>query len=106
MDCSLSEVLLRFQPPGFALNDARLVVHLDSAMVFDGPFRAGFDYRVTVAPGRHRVDARIVIASVTPRTRTWYFDVGVDEQCLAALDYSRMSGNFGTSLGIRRSPLR
>src|SRR5690606_4864038 len=33
---------LRFPPPGFFLNDPRLVVTLDSRTLYDGSFRSGF----------------------------------------------------------------
>ena len=105
MKTSLSEVVLRFPAPGFDLRDARLAVHLDGAMVFDGGFGTGFEHRVTACPGKHRIDVRLSMNSGVPRSRTWYFEVGVDERCSVGLEYSRMAACFNGTLAIRRTPL-
>lgn len=91
---------LTFAPPGFFLNDPRLVVMLDERKVYDGSFLHGFDVALEVQPGTHVVETAIHLAgSLARRQRielvldgsNGYRDVPVVH---GKLEYSRMSGNF------------
>lgn len=90
---------LRFPPPGFFLNDPRLVVTLDSRTLYDGSFRSGFDVSLELDPGVHVLSTAIhLVGSVAREQRIElaieperYRDVPVVH---GMLEYSRMTGNF------------
>lgn len=100
---------LRFPPPGFFLNDPRLLVRLDDRTLYDGSFRAGFDVSIEVQPGVHVLETSIHLAGTVARPQrielpldaTGYRDVPVVH---GTLEYSRLSGNFKkrVSLSARR----
>jgi hypothetical protein len=99
---------IRFPPPGFFLNDPRLVVTLGERTLYDGSFKSGFAVSVEVDPGRHVLETRIEVLGSVARTQqtplaldsTGYRDVRAVE---IVLEYSRWTGNFKkTSISARR----
>ncbi len=91
---------LTFPPPGFFLNDPRLVVTLDQRTLYDGSFRHGFEVALEVSPGSHVVETAIHLAGSLARrqqielvldAKNGYRDVPVVH---GRLEYSRLSGNF------------
>lgn len=90
---------VRFPPPGFFLNDPRLVVTVDDRTIYDGSFKSGFAVSVDLTPGRHTLETSIAVAG-SVRTQTidlpldgpgGYRDVPAVE---VVLEYNRLTGNF------------
>ena len=90
---------LKFPPPGFFVNDPRLVVRLHQRTLYDGSFRAGFDVSLEVPAGVHTLETAIhLVGSIAREQRielrlddNGYRDVPVVH---GTLEYSRLSGNF------------
>lgn len=101
---------VRFEKPGFFLNDPRLEVRLGDRKVYDGSFAAGFDVSVSVPPGRHVLETRIHGPMGTARRQQIELMLNAEggyrdaAAVCAELKYSRLSGNFKrrADLSIRR----
>lgn len=103
------QVVVRFDCPGFFLNDPRLVVRFDEQVVHDGSFKGGVRAPVEVEPGQHMIETAIYVGSL-PRTKripVWLdADLGSGEYREAAgvevvLSYSRLWGNFASKAQLR-----
>jgi hypothetical protein len=99
---------VKFPPPGFLLNDPRVVVGVDGRTLYDGSFRDGFDVSVEVQPGTHVLETAIHGGGSVERQR---FELALDERNYrdvpivdAKLSYSRLAGCFDkrVSLSARR----
>lgn len=96
---------LRFPPPGFFLNDPRLVVTLDSRTLYDGSFRAGFDVSVEIEPGVHVLTTALhLVGSVAREQR---IELPLDEArfrdvpvVVGTLEYSRLTGAFKNRVSL------
>ncbi|UJR85886.1 hypothetical protein [Sandaracinus amylolyticus] len=94
-----------FPPPGFFLNDPRLVVRLGERMLYDGSFRDGFSVSVEIEPGEHVLETAIHLAG---SARTQRFELKLDPASGyhqvtvidAKLTYSRLSGNFDKRVSL------
>ncbi|MBX3185521.1 MAG: hypothetical protein KF819_00845 [Labilithrix sp.] len=96
MDRGLAPNLrIAFPPPGFFLADARLVITVDGASVYDGSFKQGVDLLVPVAPGVHAVETLIDVGGIT-RRRHYSVTVSPGRGVTLALAYSRFWGNFAS----------
>lgn len=100
---------IRFAPPGFFLNDPRLVVTLGGRTLYDGSFKSGFHVSVDVEPGHHVLETRIEVMGGIARTQETplVLDASAGYRDLPALEvlleYSRWTGNFKqASISARR----
>lgn len=89
---------LTFAPPGFFLNDPRLVVTIDQRTVYDGSFRAGFDVSIDLEPAAHVLETAIHSAGAISRQRI-ELPLGSESYrgvpvLHGTLEYSRLAGNF------------
>jgi hypothetical protein len=76
------------------LNDTRVDLTVNGALVFSGSFRQGFDWWAEMQPGFHHVDARIHAPLGFTRSKQYTLDVRPGLTTVATLEYSRMWGNF------------
>ncbi len=101
---------VRFEAPGFFLNDPRLVVTLADRKLYDGRLKDGFDVSVEIPPGKHAIETRIYgpLGSASVQR----IELALDEtggyrdvpSVEAELAYSRIAGNFKprASVSVRR----
>ncbi len=97
---------LTVPPPGFFLNDPRLVVTLDQRTLYDGSFKDGFDVALELQPGKHVVETAIHLAGSLARKQqielvldssNGYRDVPAVH---GKLEYSRLTGNFKKKVSL------
>jgi len=101
-ELGIGGVRVSFPRPGFFMGDARVVLLLDGATIYEGGFKAGIDVTLPAAPAQHRLESRIELG-VVKRRRTW--DLAVPSAgCVVTLAYSRLWGNFAK--GVRIDPPR
>lgn len=84
---------LRFDKPGFFVNDARVTVDLNGERIYDGSFLSGFEVSRSVLPGEHWADFAIESGPLR-RTRRYRIAVPSSRGLVATVRYSRMWGNF------------
>ncbi|AKF10709.1 hypothetical protein [Sandaracinus amylolyticus] len=95
-----------FPPPGFFLNDPRLVVTLGDRMLYDGSFRDGFSVSVEIEPGEHVLETAIHLAGTIARKQRFELKLdpasGFRQVAIvdAKLTYSRLSGNFDKRVSL------
>jgi len=88
-----------FDPPGFFLNDPRLVLRVDDRTIYDGSFKSGLDVSIEVPPGDLVLETAIEVGPVQRKQRIslplgpggGYRDV---PEVHAKISYSRFWGNF------------
>lgn len=101
------QLRIRMDDPGWFLNSPRLVVRCDGAVVYDGSFRGGFVASIDVAPGPHTIETAIELGGLA-RTKRYAIDMPSEDYreptsgLEARLEYSRLWGNFGRTISLRR----
>lgn len=91
---------VRFDKPGFFLNDPRLVVRIDDRKLYDGSFTEGFDVSLSLVPGRHVLETAIYGPFGAARVQQIELPLDADSgyrgvpAVEAKLRYSRITGNF------------
>ncbi|MEM9189817.1 MAG: hypothetical protein AAGF12_11615 [Myxococcota bacterium] len=106
-----TQLSVHFDPPGFFLNDPRLVVKVEGQVVHDGSFRRGFTASAPLASDRTVIETSLEVGTLRRRRR-----IEVDLAALrpdgyrestevlyeARLEYSRFWGNFKKRVDLRR----
>lgn len=88
-----------FDPPGFFVNDPRLVLRVDDRTIYDGSFKSGLDVSVEVPATDHVLETAIAVGPVQ-RKQKIPLRVGPDagfrdvSEVHAKISYSRFWGNF------------
>lgn len=103
---SSMELLVRFSPPGFFLNDPRVEVRLGGRLLYEGGFLRGFECRATIGPGVHVLETTLGSMGSIGRPQRYelnltpeggYPDVSRVE---VELTYNRLGGNFDKRASI------
>lgn len=99
-------VRIRFRAPRVALVDPRVELWLGDQRVFEGPFMGGVDVTISLGPGEHVLEARLV----GPHGQTKRQRVGLavppthyreDARMETWLVYSQISANFEPRARVR-----
>jgi hypothetical protein len=99
-------LFVTFPPPGFFLNDPRLVVTLGECTLYDGGFREGFSASCELEPGDHILETAIHFVGSNARRQRFELALGAhggyrDARIVdAKLSYSRLTGNFDKRLSL------
>lgn len=92
-----------FPPPGFFIADARVTLHFDGNVVYDGGLKSGFELELPVSPGRHTLTTTIDLELVQ-RRREYTIDMSAGQATSLVLRYSRFWGNFTRELADAGQP--
>ena len=93
---------IRFDKPGFFINDPRVEVDFDGVRIYEGSFMSGFDRTVTTSAGHHELVTRITVGPVM-RPKRWTFELDEAPRFTITLRYSRFWGNFTRKLDLTRA---
>jgi hypothetical protein len=104
------ELEIRFDPPGFFVNDPRVVVRVEGRVVHDGSFKEGFVARLPIQSHKPSIETTIYIG---PLQRKQRIEVDLASTLApgyqennpvweARLHYSRMWGNIKRRVDLRR----
>lgn len=99
------KLLIRFEPAGFFLNDAKVALSLNGEPLLEGSFSRGFRVETEAPEGEHVLEAQIHAGFIV-RKKEWTFRVPREEEGSARfldvrLSYSRTWGTFARELDIR-----
>lgn len=98
---------VRFDDPGFFVNDPRITVRVDGQLIHDGSFRGGFVASAPIETTQPIIETTIEIGPLSRSKRiAVQLEVPRGEQgevvWEARLKYSRFWGNFSSRVDIRR----